>query len=55
MTDQSRNESDGAPRPKEYEPPVVEDLPVEDGPASVAAGVGVNGSKPGDFGLEWRP
>jgi hypothetical protein len=41
-------------QPEDYEPPQVEDVPAEDGPAVTAAG----DSPPQDIGLpgpEWRP
>jgi hypothetical protein len=37
MTDQPRNELESGPGPKEYEPPVVEDM-TADGQAVAAAG-----------------
>jgi hypothetical protein len=41
--------------PSGYEPPLVEDIPADDGPAVAAAGV--SKSPPPDLppGLEWRP
>jgi hypothetical protein len=39
MTDEPRGEvAVNIPKPQEYEPPVVEDLRAEDGPAVTAAG-----------------
>jgi len=39
MIDEPRHPSqDSAPHPESYEPPRVEDVPTEDGPAVTAAG-----------------
>jgi len=52
MIDESRKEvRDSVLKPQEYEPPLVEDLPVDE-TAVVAAGVS---KSPPPVGAEWRP
>jgi len=54
MPDGPRSElPDSTPKPQEYEPPLVEDLP---GDETAVVAAGVSKSPPPDLtGAEWRP
>lgn len=49
--DGSREDS----KERTYEPPQVEDLPTQDGPAVTAAGDSPQDQDDGGIGPEWRP